>query len=335
MTILPRVIFSVVAILAGLSLGFLLRRLLVRRLRQTVLDDWLIQTLGVIVILAVLSLATVSALEILTEFIDLGGAIPAAVGSESVRAIFGKGVGSVFIIVLSVGIARTFSRITVRGLNVKRLDPNLRVLINRISYILVMLLAIFWVLSIWQVAIDLPVAVLGTLTIAVVFSIQDLLKDLVAGMYILLEHPFFIGDQISTANYTGEVVNVELRSTRLRLVSGEDITIPNALVFGGIVINNSRYAERRASILISLPLSEFSRVETAEQIVTCVKEVEEVLRKPEPFVSISGITGDEIELLLRFWIANGQLATMSDVMYALRTTLPHANLSMKETAGNM
>src|SRR5262249_28782841 len=149
-------------------------------------------------------------------------------------------------------------------------------------------IAIFQVLSIWQVAIELPVAVLGTLTLAVTFSIQEILKDLVAGLYILLERPFYIGEQISADKYTGRVVGIELRATRLRLVSGEEITIPNALVFGGIVLNNSRYNERRATIAITLPLSDFERHQTPEQILASLKELD-VLEKPEPTVAVSGI----------------------------------------------
>jgi small conductance mechanosensitive channel len=185
------------------------------------------------------------------------------------------------------------------------------------------------------VAIALPVAVLGTLTIAVTFSVQDILKDLVAGLYILVEHPFFIGDQISTASYTGQVVAVELRATRLRLVSGEEVTIPNALVFGGVVINNSRYTERRATLLVTLPLVDFARDETPGRLVSCVKEHAEVIEKPEPTVTVSGIIGERVELTLRFWIANGQLVTVTEVVYSLRTLFPSADLAVKETAGDI
>jgi small conductance mechanosensitive channel len=334
-----RIILALVAILAGLGLGLLLRRILVKRLKKTVLDDWLIQTLGSIVLVPPLVIAAAGAFDIITNRLDQLLAfwffITKGIQPGDVRDLAAKFLGSLLIIVFSIGVSRTLSKITMRGIGEKRLDLNVRILIHRITYILVMLIAIFWVLALWQIAIELPVAVLGTLTVAITFSVQDILKDLIAGIYILLEHPFFIGDQISTANYTGQVINVELRATHLRLVSGEDITIPNSLVFGGVVINNSRYTERRSTILLSLPLADFSREETNSQIIQCVNELEEVLKKPEPVVSMSGITGENVELILRFWITNGQLATVTDVVYALRTTLPTANLSVKEAAGDV
>lgn len=331
-----RIIFSVAIVLAGLGFGLWLRRLLVRRLAATVLDNWLVQVLGVIAVLPPLLVAAGASSGIVTNGVNLLMAFLQYLGNTIDIGILVKNILlSLLIVVLAIGVARTFTKLTMRGAAERRLDFNLRVLLNRLSSITIMLIAIFWVLAIWNVAIEIPVAVLGTLTIAVAFSIQDILKDLVAGMYILVEHPFLIGDQISTATYTGRVVTVELRATRLRLTSGEDVTIPNAQIFGGAVVNNSRYPERRATVEITLPLEDFARAESPGQIITSVKEQEQVLEKPEPTVTVSGITGERVTLTLRFWIANGQLATVTDVVYALRTLFPSADLAVKETAGDV
>ena len=336
-----RIILSILTVLLGLGVGLWLRRWLIRRLQKTVLDNWLIQTLGILITLPPILIAAASASGIATNGLEqlknIWHSLYTALGLKPTDLpTAGENLlASVVIIVFAVGVARTLSRLTMRGIGEHRLDLNVRILVNRISYILVMLVAAFWVLSLWKVAIELPVAVLGTLTVAITFSIQEILKDLVAGLYILLEHPFFIGDQISTDKYTGKVVAVELRATRLRLVSGEDVTIPNALVFGGVVINNSRYTERRATIVATLPLEDFSRDETPERLVKSMQEVAEVLPKPEPTVAVSGISGENVELTIRFWVINGQLATVTDVVYALRTLLPTADLSVKETAGDV
>lgn len=336
-----RIISSIVIVLAGLGIGLWLRVLLVRRLKKTVLDDWLTQTLGVIIVLPTLLIAAVVAAGVVTNGVEQLQAFwlilshDLGVNNGDVGLFAKNGSLSLLIIVFAIGVARTFSKLTMRGIGEHRLDPNLRTLIHRISYLIVLLVAVFWILALWQVAIELPVAVLGTLTVAVTFSVQDILKDLVAGLYILVEHPFFIGDQINSAGYTGKVVAVELRATRLRLVSGEEVTIPNALVFGGVVINNSRYTERRVTMTITLPLESFERDETPGRIIGDMREQAEILEKPEPIVTISGITGQCVELTLRFWIANGQLATVTNVVYALRTLFPSADLSVKETAGDV
>ncbi|MFL5655462.1 MAG: mechanosensitive ion channel family protein [Ktedonobacteraceae bacterium] len=342
---ITNIFFSILTALIAIIIGLLLRRLLVRRLKNTVLDNWIIQTLGIIIILPPLIIGAVAVL-----FIVGDGAITftwqALVQGLPTPVVNFIGLAWIFIetvlvIVLGVGIARTLMKITVRGLGENRIDINIRTLIGRIFYIITVLIAIFWILAIWHVAVELPVAVLGTLTVAIVFAIQDILKDLVAGFYILMEHPFHIGDQITigdetqSASHTGIVEDVQIRATKLRIVTGEQVTVPNALVFGGIVINNSFYGERRATITVTLPQQEFVKDETVDQIIKALKGIEAVVVKPEPTAIITGYTGNSITLTVRYWIANRQLSTISEVMYTLRTILPNADLAILEPAGNI
>lgn len=336
-----RIILSILVGLAGLVIGLLLRRLLLRRLRKTVLDGWLAETLGIIVVLPPLIIAAAGSTTIVTNGLNLLLQVWHTVSKFTGigrQDLFHGGENifwTLLIILLAFGVARTFSKLIMHGISTNRINLNVRVLLHRITFILIMLIAAFWVLSVWNVAITLPVAVIGTLTVAITFSIQEVLKNLVAGLYILLEHPFLIGDQIHTGDYTGKVVAVELRATRLRLLSGEDVTIPNGLIFGGVVVNNSHYAERRATIAVTLPLKDFNRETTPEQIIENILALDDVLAKPEPTVALSGIAGENVELLVRFWINNGQLATVTDVAYTLRTLLPSADLSVKESAGDI
>ena len=244
-------------------------------------------------------------------------------------------IATIFLIVLGLGIARTARNLTVRGLETNRIDINMRTLIGRVFFILVLVLTGFWILSLWNVPVGLPVATLGVVTVGLAVAIQDILKDLVAGFYILIERPFFIGNLITTSTYTGRVENVELRATKLRLVSGEEVTIPNSLVFGGIVVNNSYYGERRSSITITLPEEEFHKDETSERVLAAVHEIKHVLEKPEPTVIFSSYSEQKITLTLRFWIATEQPTTVTSVMYTLHTVFPLADLTVIEPAGNV
>src|SRR5437588_2012167 len=319
--------------------------MLVHRLRNTVLDNWIIQTLGIILILPPLIIGAVAVLFIVGDgaitftWQSLVQGLPIPV--INVIILSWAFIETVLVIVLGVGIARTLMTITVRGLGEYRIDINIRTLIGRIFYIITVLIAVFAILAIWHVGIELPVAVLGTLTVAVAFAIQDILKNLVAGFYILMEHPFHIGDQITigdetqSASHTGVVEDVQIRATKLRIVSGEQVTVPNALVFGGIVINNSFYGERRATITVTLPQEEFVKDETVNQIIKALKGIETVMVKPEPVVMINGYTGNSITLLVRYWVANRQPGTISEVMYTLRTILPNADLAILESPGNI
>ncbi len=337
-----RIVLTGLVIIIALVLGLLLRRALVKRLgKNTDLDAWLVQTLGVLVIIPTLILAAIATPVILswsiTNLNDLWYAVASflKVDRNTIISFSGNIVETALLIALGIGVARTVRNLTVRGLESNRIDINMRTLIGRIFFILILCLASFWILSLWNIPVGLPVATVGIITLALTVAIQDILKDLVAGFYILIERPFFIGNLITTSTYTGRVENVELRATKLRLVSGEEVTIPNSLVFGGIVINNSYYGERRSSITVTLPQVEFHKDETPERVLAAVHEIEHVLEKPEPTVIFSSYSEDKITLTLRFWIATEQPTTVTSVMYTLHTVFPLADLSVIEPAGNV
>jgi small-conductance mechanosensitive channel len=334
MTMTSRIILTVFIALLALIVGLLLRLLLVRRLKQTVLDNWLIQTLGVIVVLVPLIIAGAATLFILGIINEnqIGGLLKSTNPIDLAPVVWSI-VQVPLVLVLGVGIARTLSKLALR--NQSHLDINLRTLISRICYITTLLITGFWILTLLQISVTVPVAVIGSLAVAGAFSIQDILKDLVAGFYILMERPFHIGDEINTAAYTGQVEDIQIRATKLRLVSGEQVTIPNSMVFGGVVVNNTFYGERRATIAATMPQEEYKRKETPELMLKTLQEIDTVMVKPEPAVFITGYTGKQVTLTIRFWIANRQLATVSEVMYTLRTVLPDVDFAVLESAGNV
>jgi small-conductance mechanosensitive channel len=337
-----RIVLIVLTAVVALGIGLILRRLLVRRLRKTILDDWLVETIGIILIFPPLIIAAIFAPAIWDSSLlaYMWNKILLFLHIDNVSGFVGGLIETILIIVLGLGIARTVMKFVVRGLGESHIDINIRTLMGRIFYIITVIIVIFWVLAIWQISITLPVALLGTLTVAFTFAVQDILKDLVAGFYILLERPFHIGDIINVGDpnhpggRTGHVENVEIRATKLRLTSGEQVTIPNALVFGGIVVNNVYYGDRRSTITMTMVQDEYNKEETAEKILKAVKEIETVMVKPEPAVFLSAYTGTQITLTIRFWIANGQIATVSEVMYTLRTLFPTSDLTVVESAGN-
>lgn len=352
-----RIVLGALVVLVALGIGLWLRLLAVRRLKKTVLDNWLIQTIGVLIVVPTFILGVAALLLILSKSGDLIGTVWSAITAgvqgkdiaDTVRSLVGHTIGTLLIVVLGIGIARTIMRLTIGRLGEQRLDINLRTLIGRIIYAIIVIILVFWILSLWQVSFDVPVTVIGAISVAITFAVQDILKDLVAGLYILLERPFHIGDQITTATYTGVVENVELRATRIRLATGEELTLPNTMVFGGIVINNTRFDERRASIRLTMREEEFSKEETPDQILKTVREIENVLVKPEPAIYVSRYSGtfdsatgatvsnniQMVVLTARFWIATGHYSTVTEVMSALHHALPNVDLLVEDAGGNV
>ncbi len=335
-----QIVLTIITVAIAIGIGLFLRKMLIHGLRRTVLDNWIIQTLGIIVILPSLILGgfvipIIWQPEIIfTYWQGMQGQLQ--IDKINLSALITNSIETLLLLGLGIGVARTIQALTIRGLGENRIDINIRTLIGRIFYIIVLVFAAFWILSIWQISIGVPVTVISVITVAITVSIQDILKDLVAGFYILIERPFHIGDQISTATYVGKVEDVQLRATKLRLVSGEEVTIPNSLVFSSPVTNNSFYGERRATITLTLPEDTFVKDKTQQQILQAIQELEHIMVKPEPSVLLTGYTTEKkATLAVRFWVASGQLSAVSDVVYTLHKVLPNAELVVTESAGSI
>jgi small-conductance mechanosensitive channel len=346
-----QIIITIMILLLALVVGLYFRYLLVQRLKKTVLDNWLIQMLGFLVIIPPAIAGVIAAslvirilptqvfsylYYLITDFFDI----------KNVGSLVLKLVMSVFLILLTIGVGRTLMKLVTRGAAKDHIGINISVLLGRILYTVVLFIAFLWILTIWNIQFGIPAAIISFITVGITFVLQDLLKNLIAGLYILVEGPFHIGDVISTGIYTGKVENIELRATKLRIVSGEQVIIPNSMLFSDIVVNKTIYEERRAIILLTMPLEKYDKDQTSECILKTIKGVTGVMIKPEPVLSLSsvagafgsstgtlsGYTGEIITLTLRFWIPEGQDTVVSDAMLALRIALPHADLSIREPA---
>lgn len=323
-------------VVAAVGLGILLRRLLIRRLQKTVLDAWIIQALGVLVIAIPSILGIIGGLAIFNASFVVNALKMSASSTNSLDYIGGlySIVQTILIAVLGYGIARTIRAVTLRSLGTSRIDINIRILFARVLYIITLCVTLAFLLSVWNVPIGVPVAVLGTFTVALTVALQDILKNLVAGFYILIERPFHIGDQVNITSgpvtYIGKVEDIQLRTTILRQTSGEEVSVPNLVIFSNAVINNTHFGKRRSILLLTMPQDDFERDETTSQILLLLKNYDEVMERPEPIVMVNGYEEGKILLHVQFWIATEQTIDISAIIYELHHLLPQASIAVKE-----
>jgi small-conductance mechanosensitive channel len=89
------------------------------------------------------------------------------------------------------------------------------------------------------------IASLGIGGVAIALAVQNILGDLFASLSIAVDKPFEVGDTIATAEFSGTVEHVGLKTTRIRADSGEQVVIANAELLRKIVRNYKRMTTRR------------------------------------------------------------------------------------------
>jgi small conductance mechanosensitive channel len=146
-------------------------------------------------------------------------------------------VEAILIVALVVFAGRRMQAGFRKGRLARAANLNLAILIGRLTYLCALALGVIWIAYIFGVQLSGLLTFLGALSLAVTFAIQDVLKNLVAGMYLLWERPFVIGDAIKVKDVSGAVEDIQVRTTVLRAENGQLIVVPNAVLFTEIVIN--------------------------------------------------------------------------------------------------
>ncbi|SRR5712691_11853237 len=146
-------------------------------------------------------------------------------------------VEAILIVAVVMFIGRRMQAAWRSGRLARTTSVNLGILIGRLSYLTALALGLIWVAYIFGVQISGLLTFLGALSLAITFALQDVLKNLVAGLYLLWERPFIIGDSIQVKDVTGKVEDVQVRTTLLRSDTGQLIVVPNAVLFTEIVTN--------------------------------------------------------------------------------------------------
>ncbi len=85
------------------------------------------------------------------------------------------------------------------------------------------------------------VAGIGVLGLAASLALQDILKSFCAGVYLLFERPFHLGDEIKIKDFRGRVVDIGIRTTVLHTADNMEVVVPNSVVLADVVVNRVRY----------------------------------------------------------------------------------------------
>jgi small conductance mechanosensitive channel len=152
---------------------------------------------------------------------------------------------------------------------------------------------------------------LGIVGFTVGFALQDIMKNFAAGVILLLQQPFHVGETIGVQGFDGVILTIDLRSTEMRALDGRIVILPNADLLANPIINYSRANRRRVDF--SLDLSHASEPPLVRQIILdAVRNVPGFVGETEPVIVFNNLTDTALELSVNFWID----ITKNDVFHA-------------------
>jgi MscS family membrane protein len=152
------------------------------------------------------------------------------------------------------------------------------------------------------------VAALGVGSLAIGLAAQQTLGNMIAGFVLLVDRPFRPGDRVRLA--TGEVGEVQLigvRSTRIRLLDGNQLTVPNAELANSRVVT---YHVLTTHSEVKLTVAIGSDVDRASALLTAVAGEDARVRAPQ--VRVTNVTPQGIELSVGFDTASAAEALAAE-----------------------
>ena len=174
---------------------------------------------------------------------------------------------------------------------------------NSVMGVLVVVLAV----SIGFMAAGFPrfltaVATLGgALALALGFAAQDLIGNFVAGVFIIKDKPFEVGDWIEWDDNAGRVEDIDLRVSRVRTFDNERVTVPNGELANNAITNPVAYDTLRQKFVFGIGYDN-----DIDHATDCILEeaeaVDGILADPAPSVRVTELGDSAVGLRSRFWI---------------------------------
>jgi small-conductance mechanosensitive channel len=141
----------------------------------------------------------------------------------------------------------------------------------------------------------------GALALAVGFAAQDLIANFVAGVFIIRDEPFAVGDWVEWDGNSGVVREIQLRVTKLDTFDNQLVTVPNSDLANAAVINNVANDRRRVSVGFGIGYEDDIPA-AREAIIEEGSRIEGVLEEPAPTAPVTELGDSAVVLSGRLWI---------------------------------
>ncbi|MGB3199252.1 MAG: mechanosensitive ion channel family protein, partial [Nodosilinea sp.] len=180
-------------------------------------------------------------------------------------------------------------------------DRSTEILIGRLCYGGVWVLGSVVALGVLGLNFGTLLGTLGLTSVAIGFSLKDVLSNYISGVILLAARPFRINDQVVIGNYEGTVVQVQLRATTMRTYDGRLVYIPNQQVFQSSVVNNTDSPVRRSEVTVGIDYD--ADISTARQVILeALKQIKEIEPEPPPLIFVEELAASTVNLVVRFWV---------------------------------
>jgi len=191
-------------------------------------------------------------------------------------------------------------------------------LFENLAIIVAFAIAAYFVFITWEINISAWVASAGIVGLAISFAAKDSLANLFAGVFILADGPYKLGDfVVLDSGERGCVTHIGIRSTRLLTRDDVEITIPNSIMGNTKIINETAGPHEKYRIRVQVGVAYGSDIDAVRALLMKIaNESNEICQDPAPRVRFRNFGDSSLDLELLCWVEQPVLrGKVLDAMY--------------------
>lgn len=198
-------------------------------------------------------------------------------------------------------LAKIISSTINKQMSAKNVDKTVANFAKSIIYYLLMVIVIIASLSQLGIQTASFVAIVGAAGLAVGLALQGSLANFAAGMLLILFRPIKAGDFVEVAGVSGTVKEISVFATTILSGDYKTITVANASVMGGNIINYSTQQRRRIDLIIGVSYdSDLEKVQ--QELQSLADSDERILKDPAVTIGVFELADSSINLVFRPWV---------------------------------
>jgi small-conductance mechanosensitive channel len=184
-------------------------------------------------------------------------------------------------------------------------DERLIPFLEKVLKAVVIILGLFFIFNAWKINISPLLATAGVAGLAVGFAVKDALANILGGLQLVLDRTFKVGDKVQLeSGEMGVILDIGLRSTKLKTYDNEVIYIPNGYL-ANAKIKNFTHPDLSVRVNVNFGVEYGSDPEKVRQVVLeALKKIDAVIEDPEPAVQFLKMSDFSLDFVARAWVSS-------------------------------
>ncbi|WP_298685336.1 mechanosensitive ion channel family protein [uncultured Methanomethylovorans sp.] len=225
------------------------------------------------------------------------------------------------VVIISMIAGKILSIYLMRALQDKMDRKQLSMLLKLMRYSFVFFVTVFFILPFMGVELSSLLVAGGVLGIILGIAGQSIVANLISGIFLTLERPIKIGDQVNIDNNAGVIEDITFVSTIIRTFDGLYVRVPNDKVFLNNITNYAANVARRFEYVIGITYDS-----DADKAIGMIKGIIDddpiAFKNPAPTVFVDKLDDNGVNIFVRIWAPSTEwYSVKTRLLWIIKKTL--------------